>query len=59
MKYGSFFSILVVVMLLNFQARAEIPRITGKPVIDAPLFLDWPTDRGVMIPNLNDPTANL
>ena len=49
----------MVVMSVNLQAQTEIPQITGKPVMDAPLFLDWPTDGGVVIPNLNDPAANL
>jgi hypothetical protein len=35
------------------------PRITGKPVIDAPLLLAWPLDREVSHPQLSDPTSNL
>ena len=37
---------------------AQLPKITGKPVIDAPLLLAWPTDREVSHPDLSDPTAN-
>jgi hypothetical protein len=37
---------------------AQVPRITAKPVIDAPLLLAWPLDREVTHPQLNDPTAN-
>ena len=33
--------------------------ITGKPVIDSPELLEWPYDRGVLKPNLNDPTSNV
>jgi hypothetical protein len=37
---------------------AQLPKITGKPVIDAPLLLTWPTDREVTHPDLSDPTSN-
>ncbi|MCL4503379.1 MAG: substrate-binding domain-containing protein [Deltaproteobacteria bacterium] len=52
----------LIVMLLGFvtlPVRAEAPKITGKPVIDAPAWLDWPADQGLLTPNLNDPAANL
>ncbi len=45
--------------IVALAAGAEAPKITGKPVIDAPQFLDWPADQGMLRPNLNDPTANL
>ncbi len=35
-----------------------MPQITGQPVIDAPLLLEWPGDREVTHPNLSDPTSN-
>lgn len=35
-----------------------MPKIIGKPVVDSPQLLDWPADRGVVTPNLNDPTSN-
>jgi len=38
---------------------AELPKITGKPLIDAPALLEWPTDRKTGLPNLNDPTSNV
>ena len=38
--------------------RAQLPKITGKPVIDAPLLLAWPPDREVTHPDLSDPTSN-
>jgi hypothetical protein len=44
--------------LLTVAALAAEPRITGKPVIDAPQLLPWPTDRGPAVPNLDDPTSN-
>ena len=50
--------ILAVALLFNLHAWAEMPQITGKPVVDAPLLLAWPTDQGLVIPNLNDPTSN-
>lgn len=53
---GLFTSILGFVTL---AIGAEPPKIAGKPEIDAPAFLDWPADRGLLTPNLNDPTANL
>jgi Bacterial extracellular solute-binding protein len=50
---------LIMLCLANPTAfGAEIPNITGKPIIDAPKLLDWPTDQGTVIPNLNDPTSN-
>jgi hypothetical protein len=44
---------------VSLSAGAEMPKITGKPVVDAPPWLDWPADQGTLTPNLNDPTANL
>ena len=49
---GLFTSILGFVTL---AIGAETPKIAGKPEIDAPAFLDWPADRGLLTPNLNDP----
>jgi len=37
----------------------QSPAITGKPVIDTPKFLDWPTDGELLEPSLSEPTANL
>ncbi len=56
------YSVSLVAMILAIMpllARAEAPKITGKPVIDAPALLDWPADQGTVRPNLNDPTANV
>lgn len=50
--------ILAFLLMVQLRAWAEMPPITGKPVIDAPRLLDWPADRGLLLPNLNDPTAN-
>jgi hypothetical protein len=36
-----------------------MPEITGRPVIDAPQVLEWPTDRENMTPHLYDPTSNI
>jgi hypothetical protein len=46
------------VLLGVVGARAALPAITGKPVIDAPLLLQWPTDQAPADPNLNDPSSN-
>lgn len=50
--------VTAMLVLLVVPVFAEEPRITGKPVIDAPELLEWPYDRGVLSPNLNDPTSN-
>ena len=47
-----------VLVLLATVASAEMPAITGNPVIDAPALLEWPYDSGTLTPNLNDPTSN-
>ncbi len=49
----------VMILAANLNAMAEVPKITGKPVIDEPPILEWPSDRGTLTPNLNDPSANL
>lgn len=48
----------IMLSLVNLPARAEMPPITGKPVLDAPKLLEWPADQGTVTPNLNDPTSN-
>ncbi len=59
MKYFYLFSIFLIILLpFDLKAEADLPRITGKPVLDTPALLDWPTDQGTVIPNLNDPTSN-
>ncbi len=51
--------IIGVTFIMGGQpVRAQLPRIIAKPVIDAPLLLDWPLDREVTHPNLSDPTSN-
>jgi hypothetical protein len=55
-----FLSLVAAILGIGqLPAGAEVPEITGKPVIDAPSLLDWPADQGRLIPNLNDPTANI
>ncbi|MDA8232677.1 MAG: substrate-binding domain-containing protein [Magnetospirillum sp.] len=46
------------IFLLPWAVHAEMPPITGKPVIDTPKLLEWQADRGVVLPNLDDPTAD-
>ena len=48
------FSVLCVVM-----AWAEMPKITGNPIIDAPQVLQWQTDQETVTPDLYDPTSNI
>jgi len=60
METWVFFGLLTIGLLLSGKVtRAELPKITGKPVIDSPPLLDWPLDQGVLLPNLSDPTSNL
>jgi hypothetical protein len=57
-KYYLFSMVMVASTVFSLNAWAEMPTITRKPVIDTPQLLDWPTDRGIVTPNLNDPPAN-
>ncbi len=50
--------VLVASIVFGLNAWAEMPKITGNPVIDSPQLLEWPADRGMVTPNLNDPTSN-
>ena len=55
-----FWGLLTIGLFLSVRTSlAELPRITGKPLIDSPPLLEWPLDSGVMLPNLSDPTSNL
>ena len=54
------FVLLVVNLCLGVpQVLAQLSQITAKPVIDAPLLLEWPADRQTTHPNLSDPTSNV
>lgn len=57
---GHFRRILLSLGLALFTttALAQMPPITGKPMIDTPPLLEWPYDSGTVKPNLNDPTSN-
>ncbi len=60
MKNHLFISLLIIGPMLTLPAAAAmLPKITGTPVIDAPLVLHWPLDQGTLTPNLDDPTADL
>ena len=60
MRILYFMSLVAAILgIVHLPAGAEVPKITGKPVIDAPPLLDWPADQGTRLPNLNDPTANI
>jgi hypothetical protein len=50
--------VMIASTVFGLNAWAEMPKIMGIPVIDTPQLLDWPTDRGMVTPNLNDPTSN-
>ena len=45
-------------MFSTTATSAEMPKITGTPLIDTPSVLQWPGDRGDTQPNLNDPTSH-
>jgi len=49
---------LLVALPMAWPAHADMPKITGKPVIDTPPILEWPVDGGVSTPNLHDPNSN-
>jgi hypothetical protein len=51
-------TLLCASFALALTAHAELPKITGKPVIDTPLTLEWPLDKGIATPNLHNPTSN-
>lgn len=40
-------------------ARADMPEITGAPVIDTAPVLEWALDDGVTTPSLHNPTSNM
>lgn len=50
--------LLFAAFATTMAAHAEMPKITGKPVIDTPAVLEWPLDRGIATPNLHNPTSN-
>ncbi len=50
--------VLMGLLILNAVAVAEMGPIKGKPLIDAPVLLEWPYDHDTVAPNLNDPTSN-
>ena len=49
---------LFATLPLAWSAHAEMPKITGKPVIDTAPILQWPVDGGMAQPNLHNPTSN-
>ncbi len=51
--------IVMILGTVTLPVRAEMPKISGKPVVDAPPWLDWPADQGTLTPNLNDSTSNI
>lgn len=59
MGYNYLSRLLVVAVTLGGNVPVfALPPITQTPVIDSPPILAWPTDRGSVVPNLNDNTAN-
>jgi hypothetical protein len=44
--------------MFSCNVAVAAPPITGTPVTDSPALLEWPTDRGLVEPNLNDATSN-
>ncbi len=53
----TFFALLLALASLPF-AQAEMPKITGTPVLDTPANLDWPLDSGRLKPSLHTPTGD-
>jgi len=53
------FTFLFALFLLVSAAQAGMPKITGKPVIDAPQNLEWPLDGSVITPSLHNLTSNM
>lgn len=45
-------------VMASTAVLADMPAITGIPVVDTPKLLQWPTDQGIKKPNLDDPTAS-
>ena len=51
-------ALLFSIFSIATAASAEMPSITGKPVIDAPQILEWPLDGATATPSLHNPTSN-
>lgn len=43
---------------MNALAVAQVPDITGDPIIDRPELLEWPKDNAPRVPDLTEPTSN-
>ncbi len=56
--YYLFGLVMLVSTVFSLNAWAEMPKINGNPIIDTPKLLHWPADRGLVVPNLNNPTSN-
>jgi len=46
-------------LIISTVAFADMPEITGKPVIDTASVLEWPLDNGKATPSLHNPTSNM
>ena len=55
----NFLALLFLVFPLVSVAYADIPKITGKPVIDTPSVLEWPLDNGMAKPSLHNNNSNI
>lgn len=58
MKKMSVFAICLSGLLFTINASAEMPIITGKPLMDVPKLLDWQKYGGLSKPDISEPTAN-
>ena len=47
-----------VLLGANAAAVAQVPEITGDPIIDRPELLEWPKDNPPRVPDLTEPTSN-
>jgi Bacterial extracellular solute-binding protein len=58
LRSSAMVSVAALCLFTSVPACAEMPKITGTPVINTATLLLWPSDRGEVKPNLNDPTSN-
>lgn len=51
-------AVAAVLLGANAAAIAQVPPITGEPIIDTPQLLEWPKDNPPRNPDLTEPTSN-
>ena len=58
MRWTTSVTAVAAVLLGANAAVAQVPEITGEPIIDTPDLLEWPKDNPPGIPDLTEPTSN-